>query len=175
MDLDGLIRRILQDQWTDWHGIHGLSHWGRVYTNGLRVAEASGARANVVALFAFFHDSQRRNDGMDHEHGLRGAEYAVQLRGKYFDLSDDDFDLLYTACRDHTDGTTDADVTIQTCWDADRLDLGRVWITPDPQRLCTAAAKDPETIQWATKRAEREIVPEVVAGLWHEKKSNGSG
>jgi hypothetical protein len=33
------------------------------------------------------------------------------------------------------------DVTIQTCWDADRLDLGRVGIRPDPARMGTEAGK----------------------------------
>jgi uncharacterized protein len=41
-----------------------------------------------------------------------------------FAADDDRFDLLYTACDLHTDGLTDGDVTIQACWDADRLDLG---------------------------------------------------
>ena len=172
MNLEPLIRRILSEQTTDWHGIHGLSHWGRVYTNGLRVAEESGANKKVVELFAFFHDSKRWNDGADIGHGARGAEFARRLRGDYFDLSDEEFELLYVACRDHTEGETEADVTIQTCWDADRLDLGRVWIVPDPERLCTEAAKRPDTIDWAHKRAEREIIPQIVAPIWHERRES---
>jgi hypothetical protein len=35
----------------------------------------------------------------------------------------------------------DGDITVQTCWDADRLDLPRVGIQPLPQFLCTEAAK----------------------------------
>ena len=42
----------------------------------------------------------------------------------------------------HSDGRVDADVTVQTCWDADRLDLGRVGKRPDPRLLCTPAARD---------------------------------
>ena len=170
MEFEPLIRKILSEQTTDWHGIHGLSHWGRVYTNGVKVAEASGANVRVVELFAFIHDSKRWNDGTDAEHGARGAEFARQLRGTYFELSDDEFDLLYIACRDHTNGQTEADVTIQACWDADRLDLGRVWIRPDPDRLCTSYAKQSDVIGWAHERARREIVPSIVASIWHEKK-----
>ena len=170
-DFDRLIRRILQDQTTDWHGIHGLTHWGRVYANGMKVAEQSGANVKVVELFAFFHDSQRWNDGFDLGHGQRGAEYAATLRGEYFDVTDEEFELLYIACRDHTNGCTEADVTIQTCWDADRLDLGRVYITPIANKMCTTAARDPATIAWATKRAEREIVPSIVSEIWHEQRS----
>jgi uncharacterized protein len=32
-------------------------------------------------------------------------------------------------------------ITVQTCWDADRLDLGRVGIKPDPKRLFTEEGK----------------------------------
>ncbi len=37
--------------------------------------------------------------------------------------------------------------TLAVCLDADRLDLGRVGITPDPQLLSTATAKDIATRQ----------------------------
>jgi uncharacterized protein len=57
------------------------------------------------------------------------------LRGRLFDLADDDFQLLHYACRWHTDEETHPDVTIRTCWDSDRLDLGRVGIVPDPDLL----------------------------------------
>ncbi len=61
--------------------------------------------------------------------------------------------LLVTACRDHSDGFTRADVTVQTCWDADRLDLGRVGMRPDPGRLCTEAAREPGGIEDAYQRS----------------------
>ena len=38
--------------------------------------------------------------------------------------------MLEEACRLHTNGQREADVTIQTCWDADRLDLLRVGTHP---------------------------------------------
>jgi len=41
----------------------------------------------------------------------------------------------------HTHEGYHDDVTIQTCWDADRLDLGRVGIIPDPDRMCTGMGK----------------------------------
>ena len=50
-------------------------------------------------------------------------------------------------------------MTIETCWDADRLDLGRVGITPHPSHLCTEAAKRPETIKWADDRASLGTSP----------------
>ena len=107
-------------------------------------------------MFAVFHDSKRKNDGVDFKHGQHGAEYAATLRGTLFNLSDEDFDLLYTACAHHTDSLTEGDMTAQTCWDADRLDLGRVDIRPHPKYLCTDAAKDMALIDWATQRAQKK-------------------
>jgi uncharacterized protein len=49
----------------------------------------------------------------------------------------------------------DGNITVQTCWDADRLDLGRVGTTPDPRYLCTAAAKQSDIIEWALRRSQR--------------------
>lgn len=61
--------------------------------------------------------------------------------------------MLETACRDHNQGLIVPDVTIRTCWDADRLDLGRVGMRPDPRLLGTEAARDPEMIGWAYGRS----------------------
>src|SRR5262245_42304235 len=126
MDTGALLRHIRAQFRLDWQGIHGAPHWGRVLDNGLRVAEVTGARADVVTLFAFLHDSCREDDGTDDGHGGRAAVYARELRGRCFDIDDAGFVLLVAACAGHSDGLTQADVTVQTCWDADRLDLGRV-------------------------------------------------
>lgn len=161
-----LIRAILEDYALPTDGTHGVSHWARGMENGLRLAELTNANKAVVRLFALFHDSKRVNEGTDHDHGRRGAEFAASLRGNLFDLPDDQFDLLHAACSAHTDGLTDADITIQTCWDADRLDLGRVGIMPQPSRLCNDAAMSPETIKWADGRATFRVVPEFVKDEW---------
>ena len=140
-------------------GTHGISHWARVLENGLRVAGTTGADPEVVALFALFHDSRRTNEGVDRGHGRRGAELARRLRGGHLDLDHARFELLHDACARHPDGETEADVTVQTCWDADRLDLPRVGFTIDPRLLCTEAARDPEVIAWATGRARKRFEP----------------
>jgi uncharacterized protein len=150
MDTTPIIHEVLTGYTLPVRGLRGVVHWARVLENGLRLAEATGANVAVVTLFALFHDCRRVNDGWDRDHGLRGAECAQSLRGTLVHLDDGDFRLLYEACRLHTDGKVDADVTIQTCWDADRLDLGRVGITPRPNRLCTDAARD--LIEWADQR-----------------------
>lgn len=145
-------------------GDHGVVHWARVLENGLRVAEATGADREVVALFALFHDSRRVNEVRDHGHGLRGGEFAHSLRGRLVHLDDARFDLLFEACRLHTDGHVDGDATLRACWDADRLDLGRVGITPKPHRLCTDAAR--ELIAWSHGRAVSGHVPGDVLAGW---------
>ena len=166
MDLKPLVHRILEDYALPWHGTHGVGHWARVLENGLRLAQGTDAKVEVVELFAVFHDSRRINEGVDDGHGHRGAELAAELRGDWFDLNDDDFELLQFACGHHTDGMTKADITAQVCWDADRLDLGRVGTTPAPKRLCTATARTWEIIKWADGRAAFEVVPELVKVEW---------
>jgi len=168
-----LLETILRQYALSPKGIHGLPHWARVLENGRNLARQTGARVEVVEFFAVFHDARRMNDGWDREHGYRGAELAVEFRGTHLHLSDRDFDLLYRACRDHTDGTTAADITVQTCWDADRLDLGRVRIDLDRKYLCTEAARDPALMAWADRRSRQGFMPELIReewDLWSEKK-----
>jgi len=138
-----------------WDGTHGCPHWERVRENGLRLAGGTGARVDVVELFAYFHDACRSNEGRDPRHGSRGAELARRLAGTVFAIDAAGLELLAAACCDHTAGRVTSDLTIGTCWDADRLDLGRVGITPLPERLCTDAARDPEVIAWAWGRSLR--------------------
>ncbi len=132
----------------------------------MRLAEETGANRKVVGYFALFHDARRLNDGRDRDHGKRGAELAAGWRGELFELDDEAFDLLCEACAYHTAGITEGDVTVQTCWDADRLDLGRVGITPVAHRLCTAVAKRAETISWATERACNLPTINQIAESW---------
>jgi len=57
-------------------------------------------------------------------------------------------------------------VTILTCWDADRLDLGRVHITPSRNYLSTEPARRMDTIIWAEERSRKGFVPEIVNREW---------
>lgn len=161
-----LLRVIRGHYRLPWRGIHGVTHWARVLENGLQLAAHTGARVEVVSLFAVFHDSRRENENHDPDHGRRGTELAGILRGSHFDLSDEDFALLKIACDQHTDGLTAGDVTVQTCWDADRLDLGRVGIRPVHKYLCTDPAKEKTRIDWAYERSVRFHVPELVSAEW---------
>jgi uncharacterized protein len=142
IDFERLWKRVSADFLGDWTSLHGPSHWRRVERNGLLLATRTQANATVARLFALFHDSRRENDGWDKGHGARGAEFAQSLRGVAYDLTDDEFDLLHYACVWHTDGMQHDDPTIATCWDADRLDLGRVGVRPDPKRMCTSFGRE---------------------------------
>ncbi len=69
-----------------------------------------------------------------------------------------------TACAHHTRGITEAD----------RLDLARAGITLDPQRLCTAAARQPTILLWAIwrgqKNAEQVGTTHAASGIGEEER-----
>jgi uncharacterized protein len=134
-------------------GVHGLPHWSRVWLHGRALAARLDVDPGVLAWFAFLHDSQRHNDHVDPQHGRRAADFALRLRreGVICELADLDFEQLCEAMRLHSDGHTVGEPAILDCWDADRLDLARVGITPCPARLCTAPARDPATIDAAVR------------------------
>jgi uncharacterized protein len=137
----------------DLKGIHGPPHWHRVRENGLRIAKHTGANKLIVELFAFLHDCCREDDRSDPEHGERAALFAESLRGTLLHLEPEDFTLLYLAIRNHSLGGTRGNITVLTCWDADRLDLGRVGARPRPNLLGTEFARRKDTIEWAYRRS----------------------
>ncbi len=161
-----LVHAIMKEYALPVLGTHGLAHWARVLENGLRLAEHTGADRQIVALFAVFHDSRRQNESTDPGHGARGGELATQLRDAHLDLRDRDFELLVSACAHHTDGTVDGDITVQTCWDADRLDLWRVSIAPRSEYLCTPAARDRAIQEWSRARSLSDYTPGYVIEDW---------
>jgi len=137
-----LLERVIDSIPSRTHGIHGLPHWIRVEKNGLNLAASEGADLDVVSLFALFHDSRRINDDVDSEHGNRGARLAEQLRAEgLFDITDEQLQVLVYACENHTDVTYSDHPTVGCCWDADRLDLTRIGVAPDPSMLNTEVAK----------------------------------
>jgi len=158
----GLLLEIRQQYRLDWNGLHGASHWARVLSNGLRLCEATPElRREVIVLFALLHDACRHDDGHDGEHGVRAAEFAIELhRAGHFELDAESLDLLAEACRTHTGGRIPAHPTVMACWDSDRLDLPRIWgVRVRSEWLGTTAARDAETVVWATQRAKERVFP----------------
>ena len=137
----------------NWKGIHGVSHWARVRLNGLLIAQQNGANQRVVELFAFLHDIKREDDFNDPQHGERAAEFIQTIPNELLGINEAEKELLMLACSDHSKGFVDGDVTVRTCWDADRLDLGRAGQRPNTKKLCTQEAKVPEFFEQAYQRA----------------------
>ncbi len=131
MDKDlrrALLKTVREQFRLEWQGIHGVPHWSRVRWNGLTMAQVNGARA---------------------------ADFTLELNRDLLKLDRAGLEILAYAVRHHSDGLTEADITVQTCWDSDRLDLGRVGITPRPDRLCTEQARDPMLFEIAYRRSVR--------------------
>ena len=148
-DFDRVMKTALRVFRLDPRGIHGRDHWLRVERIGLHVGARTGADLTVVRLFARLHDCMRVDDGWDPNHGVRAADFAATLRGSLIHLDDERFERLQFAIRHHNDGGVTDDPTIGACWDADRLELQRLGIEPDPELLSTSLARHPATIDWA--------------------------
>lgn len=142
-DLPALWQHVIASRpYHDSFSIHGPDHWQRVERNSLILATRTGADVRVVRLFALFHDSRRLSDGWEPGHGRAGAQYAASLCGQLFDLPEDAFALLIHACEWHTETRHHEDPTIGTCWDADRLDIGRAGLIPNPDYMSTSFGQE---------------------------------
>ncbi|MCK4473747.1 hypothetical protein KAU40_00570 [Candidatus Parcubacteria bacterium] len=132
---------------------HGISHWKRVKEIGNYLAKHTKADLKVINLFAYLHDSKRENENHDPEHGLRASFFIKELYNKdILNISQKQLNQLSFACEHHNNSKVKSDdITIQTCWDADRLDLWRIGVIPELSLLNTAIAKQEETIELAWK------------------------
>jgi uncharacterized protein len=142
---------------------HGEDHWRRVAAAGhALLKDTPAADPLLVFLFALFHDSMRLTDGHDPDHGPRAAVLVQEVRDHLPPrITDAQIDTLVYACNEHTFGGISSDPTVAVCWDADRLNLWRVGIRPDPLRLSTAAAKSPDRILWGRELQGRHFT-------WHD-------
>jgi len=138
IDYEKIREFVKRQSLLDPSSIHGPEHWKYVERNGLLLAKLNGADETVVRLFALFHDSRRFDDGYDREHGPRGAELAKMMRGTLYDITDYQYKMLINACEWHTIKRSTGIITIDTCFDADRLDLPRAGYIPDPKKMATA-------------------------------------
>ena len=137
-------------------GVHGLAHAKRVECLALMLAKTTNADVDVLIWFAYVHDCRRKDDGIDYSHGPEAAEYVNVIRHTYLkELDDNQITLLKTACRLHTSTHRTGESTIDTCFDADRLDLPRVGIATDPKRMAT------ETGTKFAQRSYRENLEEA--------------
>jgi uncharacterized protein len=137
----------------DVNHIHGTAHWRRVEQLGQYLAKRNGADATVLSLFAYLHDARRETDHHDRDHGKRSAKLVEELyNAGDLELSEEQYEQLRFACAEHNSRSAQSDdVTVQTCWDSDRLDLWRIGVIPNPEYLYTAEAKLPATIEYASR------------------------
>ena len=143
------IAKVKEFALKDWElgETHGLPHWQRVERNGIILStEVQNGVAyirediniKVIRMFAYLHDKCRLNNGADLEHGIRAANMLSSIKNTILqDLTDEDFSLLEKACRLHTTELRTGNLTIDTCFDADRLDLERVDIIPYHNKMAT--------------------------------------
>lgn len=139
--------------------LHGPEHWSRVAAYGAALGEATGLAAGArrgVQIFAWTHDLARVTDGNDPEHGERGAILFRELAPTVFPrLGARERAWIEAAIRLHNKGMTAVDAVdtgvielpgeprrpliafVGCCWDADRLDLLRLGMTPRPERMST--------------------------------------
>jgi uncharacterized protein len=142
----------------DHNGYHGIEHWLRVLINGRIISAETGADLKVVEYFAVLHDVMRNEENADTQHGNRGANFATQIRYDWVHLDDLQFDQLIEAIKYHSFGRLTRDITVQSCWDADRLDLGRVGLKPNKTYLGTSKARDVKILNEAYERSKKRFV-----------------
>jgi uncharacterized protein len=148
-----VVDAVLADAWRRTSPIHGEEHWRCVATTGLGLADGlDGADRDVVLLFGLLHDTRRENESVDPGHGPRAVVYTRELAAAgALPLEDARLAQLCHAIELHSNGLVNDDPTVGACWDADRLHLPRVAITPDPARFSTALAHGPEPLAAAAR------------------------
>lgn len=132
------LRTYSMSRWPEELGTtHGVKHWDRVARFG-RILYQDGADMDVIMAFAYLHDSERMDNGRDIDHGKRASKHIDSIRNtKLRQLSDEQISKLKRACELHTTTHKTGDITIDICFDADRLDLPRVGIAPLPHKMAT--------------------------------------
>lgn len=142
--------------WQD--NIHGLEHSQRVERNVLLLSDSS-VNTTVARLFAYFHDACRsmhshtllfnNNDSSiakpnkeresEAEHGIKAGQLVKSYRNTLLKgLTDNEVEMLATACELHTTTLRTGNATIDICFDADRLDLWRCGIIPRQGKMATS-------------------------------------
>lgn len=156
-----LIRIAAENYPLDPTGAHGPFHWARVIDNGRLLAKRYNVNPRVPELFGAFHDCRRQIEDHDTEHGRLGMSALKEL-GLRDGLIIKEFQYVLYACKHHTVPRfrRELPIEIQICLDADRLDLLRIGIAPDPDYLFTRHAKSQAMRTWANERAKHNTPPE---------------
>lgn len=121
-------------------GCYGSSDKSIPGANSERIMR--GSAMELFCWFAFLHDCCRVSESRDDEHGPRAALLVEQLYalGHLF-LSKELRSRLVFAIAEHSNARTTTDPLVGVCWDADRMDLPRVFVTPFSDFMSTDAGK----------------------------------
>jgi len=141
-----LIEQLKKDFKIDYYGLHGISHWRRVYCNAQKLSRHYSVESEVFELFSLLHDSKRHDEFEDKHHGKRAAQFVVELlEVASIELSEKDTQRLIYACANHTYSDKKnplfSDLIVQICFDSDRLDIDRVGYVVDSKYLATEYAR----------------------------------
>ena len=141
-----LIEQIKKEFKIDYYGLHGISHWRRVYYNTQQLSKHYNVESEVFELFALLHDSKRHDELEDRHHGVRAAAFVQKLLGDgVIALDEEDAERLLYACANHTKSDKNDplfnDLIVQICFDSDRLDIDRVGFAVDHKYLATKYAR----------------------------------
>ncbi len=123
---------------------HGPQHWRCVSLVGVRLSGTTpGADALVAFLFGLFHDAMRENDWQDEGHGTRGASLMTRFyRAGLIPITLPQYEAALLACQTHTEAAPTKRAVLGVCYDADRLNLWRVCVRPEPAYLSTIAGRE---------------------------------
>lgn len=168
--LQAIMEAVMQIYDEDTLGMyHGPDHWRRVVANSIRASRSLGIDPLPGVVFGWVHDSQRWDENSDPLHGPRAAQFVRDNAGPgelFGFLPEHTVQEIATACELHSDGMTEGSRILQACWDADRLDLWRVGVQPDPDCLCTDWAKQPHIIAAARHCAEASFEDGADHAAW---------
>lgn len=153
---------------------HGPRHWRDVARIALSIAWPE-CNLNLLFLFAAIHDSQRLHEYDDPDHGRRAARLARHMRSlDVIHFSDAEARTLYYMLTRHDEGLTDARPTVGTSWDADRLTLKRVGITPEVRYLSVKDVRDnltywTDAVAWSVMHGPDFSWADIAAMYEHER------
>ena len=151
MSLDSLLYKAA----VDFNGVHGFAHWRAIYRNGIKLFPEIDK--TLLFYFSVFHDFFRNNDFSDKAHGKRALvalpliKENLKMKGKDKSKIQEQLDILAFTFEHHDDNPEEYNAienplkdntTVRILIDADRLDLGRVGITPLSEYLLTEQGKE---------------------------------
>lgn len=114
-------------------------HLRQVALTAGRLAAALGEDIESAIVAGFLHDCGRTDDGGGTCHAYDSsiiARKAIAALDPHLDV-----DRLCDGIARHADGDVTQDALIGCLWDADRLDLTRIGVDPDPDLLSTPVAR----------------------------------